>query len=133
MSELQNKSNELSTVAQMLHDEGLYAAVAHGAYYSCFQQVKHFWLYDMGKTEKDLEDLQRQNKAGVHVVLINEVTMYLNSNTSLNGRAFSNEMVQLKRLRVKADYENCKFDKDDSTKSLKLSAKIIAILKQIIL
>jgi hypothetical protein len=49
MSNLQNKSDILKEVAVMLHNKNMYPAVAHSAYYSCYQLLKHIWLYRMGK------------------------------------------------------------------------------------
>jgi len=125
MSALQNKSGIMSDAAQLLHDKNLYPAVAHGAYYSCFQLMKHIWLHTMGKTE---DELTSRNDS--HAFLINEVGNYIKRSGKHDGNKFNNKIVQLKRLRVKADYKDMLFDYTDSSNSLSLSNDIIPILKQ---
>ncbi|GAB6395588.1 MAG: hypothetical protein MdMp024_1900 [Bacteroidales bacterium] len=115
----------LREAAQLLHDKNLYPAVAHGAYYSCFQLMKHIWLHTMGKTE---DELTSRNDS--HAFLINEVGNYKKRYGKHDGNKFNNKIVQLKRLRVKADYEDKLFDYTDSSNSLFLSNDIIPILKQ---
>jgi len=54
MSNLQNKSEIFFEAAKLLHEKNYYPAVAHSAYYSCYQLFRHFWLYSMNKTESEL-------------------------------------------------------------------------------
>ena len=54
MSELQNKSEINYESARYLHDQGNYPSVAHCTYYSCYQLLRHIWLYSLMKSETDL-------------------------------------------------------------------------------
>jgi uncharacterized protein (UPF0332 family) len=88
-SALQNKSDILSDAAKLLYDKNLYPAVAHGAYYSCFQLMKHIWLHTMGKTEDELT-----SRKDSHAFLINEVGNCIKRYGKHDGNTFNNKIVQ---------------------------------------
>jgi uncharacterized protein (UPF0332 family) len=126
-SQLENKSKMLTSAAKLLHDNDYYCAVAHCAYYSCYQLLKHLWLYKMGKTQEQLDSKCSLSHSGSHEVLINEIGQILNID---HLRIFNNKMTQLKRLRTDADYGNRVFDSVNSEKSLALSEEIIFVLNK---
>jgi len=76
MSHLQNKSEMLQDVAELLHNKYYYPAVAHSAYYSCYQLLKHIWLYGMGKTQAELDSKSSASLLGSHEFLINQIAIY---------------------------------------------------------
>ncbi|MDR1343155.1 MAG: hypothetical protein LBK18_07890 [Prevotellaceae bacterium] len=49
MGHLQRKSETSGKAAALLHENKLYSAVAHSAYYSCYQLMMHIWLHGMEK------------------------------------------------------------------------------------
>ncbi|OAV66105.1 hypothetical protein Barb4_03036 [Bacteroidales bacterium Barb4] len=134
MSNLQNKSEILIDAAKLLHDKNWYPAVAHGAYYCCYQLSKHIWLHKMGKSQQDLDRLCNASKSGSHEVLINEVRNYIRESNKANCdshmRDYNSQILQLKKLRVKADYYDEVFDSSESNNAILLSDKIITILKK---
>jgi len=144
MSNLQNKSEIFYDAAKLLHDNNMHAAVAHGAYFSCVQLMKHIWLYSIRKSENDLnKELRHFNKNamasgsktfGVHEFLINNIGSFIKSFPLVNARndfrTFNNAIWQLKDLRTNADYSDSQFDDMDSFYSLTLANKIMPILKK---
>jgi hypothetical protein len=141
MSYLQNKSDVLAAAAKLAHDNGYFPAVAHGAYYCCLQLMKHIWLYSFNKTEQDLkQELRLYNQqvrltggqeAGTHEFLINQVGQFIKkSHNGINDLRQFNQIWQLKRLRVDADYSDNDFDTVKSNGSLSLSKKIVPILRK---
>jgi hypothetical protein len=134
MSQLQNKSVILSDAATLLHDKCWYPAVAHGAYYSCYQLSKHIWLYRMGKTQNELDAMCSTSKQGSHEVLINEIGKHIEASgkkdCANHRRDFKNKILQLKKLRVQADYDDANFDSLLSKNAIYLSSEILPILKQ---
>jgi len=144
MSPLQNKSEILREVAELLHNNNYYPAVAHSAYYCCFQLMKHIWLHSIRKTEDDLKnELNRFNQTasisgkktlGIHEFLIRNVVQFIKSfpyrNAPSDSRIFNNSIWQLRDLRTNADYSDNEFSKTDSCNSLTLSKIIIPILKR---
>lgn len=130
-SHLSNKSDLLLSATNYLHDNGFYPAVAHCSYYSCYQKLKHIWLYDMRRTEQELSSQKGNNyRIGSHNFLINEIYNHIKLNCkNCDYRTFYTSIISLKKLRVKADYENSLFDYDDSRKSKILCNTIISILK----
>ncbi|MBN2764907.1 MAG: hypothetical protein JXR27_00935 [Paludibacteraceae bacterium] len=133
MSSLSNKSEINATAAKLLNDKGLYSSVAHCAYYACYQKIKHIWLHKQGKTDLELETLGRSKpRTGSHEVLINEIGAFIKNSGSKNFiedfRVYNNNILQLKRLRTKADYEDTLFDSSSSSKSLTLSNEILPVL-----
>jgi hypothetical protein len=139
-SHLQSKSAEFSRAAELLHNNTLYSAVAHSAYYSCFQLLKHIWLFSMKKDEQQLnQELKLRNRharhsgareVGSHEFLIIEVGSYIKKSAMGDFRLFTQNINQLKRLRRKADYENDLFGFSESSKSLSLSRAVMPVLKK---
>jgi len=135
MSNLSNKSEINIDAAKLLNDKNLYSAVAHCAYYACYQKIKHIWLHKQGKTEQELKNLgSTKPRMGSHEVLINEIGSFIKNSRSKNfiedSRIYNNNILQLKRLRTKADYEDTVFDFTNSSKSLSLSNEIIPVLNK---
>lgn len=133
MSHLQNKSDIFKVSAVLLHDSDNYSAVAHSAYYSCYQLLKHIWLHVMKKSEEELEQTHSP-RMGSHEFLINQIADYIKKSgkkgCELYSRDFSKNIVSLKKLRVSADYEDSLFDRVSSSKSLLLSTGVINILNK---
>ncbi len=135
VSNFTNKSEIYFAVAENAEDKYLYPAVAHCAYYSCVHLMQHIWYYKMGKTETELDQECTNAKSGLHNVLINKIGQYIRGNTA-NRNAnkdfhdFNNKIVQLKRLRVDADYKDEGFDMTKSNASIALAKDLIPILKR---
>ncbi|MDR1022098.1 MAG: hypothetical protein LBL94_02330 [Prevotellaceae bacterium] len=124
-SHLQRKSEALSSAATLLHEKELYPAVAHSAYYSCYQLMMHIWLLVMKRSERELT---RQKSS--HEYLIIAVREMIKKSNPANFYAFNGKIWMLKQLRTNADYSNTPFGKNDSAKALSLSADITPILKK---
>jgi len=129
-----NKSEILQSAAKFLHDKNLYPAVAHSAYYSCYQLMKHIWLYSLGKSEDELSSRITASRMGSHELLINEISSHIkksgNKDNNVHFRDFNQKIGQLKKLRINADYENSLFDFSMSSTSISLSNDIVPILKK---
>ena len=124
----------LMDAANLLHDKCLYPAVAHAAYYSCYQLLKYIWLYSMGKSQNELDTKTSQTKLGSHEFLLNEVVAYITNlqktNSKEDARDLRNDIPQLKRLRIDADYMDTDFDSSKSKKSIDMSKHLLTILKK---
>lgn len=133
-SHLQNKSELLEASTSLLQDNYFYPAVAHATYYSCYQLMKHIWLYSMKKSEDELRSNTSQSRYGSHEYLLNEVVKYignLQNKLSANDiRNLRNNLLQLKRLRTDADYSDSNFDIKKSQNSIELSERVLPILKR---
>jgi len=131
MRHLKNKSELNLGAAELLHQYSYYSSVVHCAYYSCIQLMKHTWLNSMGKSDNDLRNLNNSSSQGSHEVLINQIKIFIQSK-SQNGRVFNKDILQLKRLRVNADYDEILIDSKKSNDSLILSKSSLNILKKCI-
>ncbi len=133
-SNLKNKSDLLVETAELLHSKCLYPAVAHASYYSCYQLLKHIWLYSMKKTEAELETKTSLSRMGSHEYLLNEEAKYILNSQSKNSiedsRNLRNKLTQLKRLRVEADYSDSVFESSKSQSLITLSVHLLPILKR---
>lgn len=133
-SPLRNKSAMLIDAADLLHDKCLYPAVAHAAYYSCYQLLQYIWLYSMGKSQNELDTKTSRSRLGSHEFLLNEVVSYITNlqktNSEDDARNLRNNIPQLKRLRIDADYKNMDFDSSKSKKSIDMSKHLLTILKK---
>lgn len=128
MMHLKNKSEINITAAEFLHKQCLFPAVAHCAYYSCLQFMRYIWVNKMGKELHDIGSSSRTLKIGSHDVLINEIRDFLKQK-SLNYRDFNNNILELKKLRTKSDYENFQIDTTLSERSIRYSRDTLRILK----
>lgn len=127
MSHLIDKSITNSIAAKLLHQKALYSSVIHCSYYSCVQLMKHTWLNSMNRTDDELKRLYNSYKTGSHNVLINEIVNFISTKFQ-NHKDFNIYILQLKRLRTLADYEEYFIDFESSEKSIslsKLSKKIL--------
>ena len=130
-SPLKTKSEMMQSAAQLLHDKDWYPCVAHAAYYSCYQLLLEVWLHTMNKTQAELDTGCKSNLSlGSHEYLLNQIAVFIETKDKKDSRLLRNEMPQLKKLRVKADYKNEEFLRPDSSKSLTISNKLIPILKK---
>lgn len=128
-----NKSEINVDSAKFLHEKNLFSPVAHCCYYACYQRFKHIWLHKMNKSEEDLSALCKEDKInGSHEVLLNQIAIHIektsNTNNKTDSRVIRNNITQLKRLRVEADYLDKNFDFQKSSNSIQLSNVIIPIL-----
>lgn len=132
MSNLQNKSEIVKDAAKLLHNKNYYPAVAHGAYYCCYQLLKHIWLYDMKRTQQELDTQCSLCHIGSHEFLINKIGNHIKHSAQKTAisdfRDFNNKILQLKKLRLDADYSDALFDSTKSSKSLSLSNDVVSIL-----
>ena len=85
----------------------------------------------MERSENDLRNLNNISSQGSHEVLINQIKIFIQSK-SQNGRVFNRDILQLKRLRVIADYEEILIDFKKSNESILLSKSALNILKKCI-
>jgi len=131
MGHLKNKSEINLVAAELLNKQYLYPAVVHCAYYSCLQLMRHIWINQMGKSLQELGVLTRNSRDGSHEVLINQIKMFLKS-LSLDDRSFNNSITQLKKLRIKADYDDVSIDSSISSNSISLSKSTQTILKKVV-
>ncbi len=124
----------LIAAADLLHNNFYYPAVAHAAYYSCYQLLQYIWLYSMDKSQNELDTKTSQSKYGSHEFLLNEVVSYITSlqktNSREDARDLRNNIPQLKRLRTDADYKDVIFDSKKSKQSIDMSKKLLTILKK---
>lgn len=128
-SPLRNKSEMLADAADFLQNKGYYLAVAHAAYYSCYQMMKYIWLYSMGKTQEELDSNTSQATMGSHEYLLNEVVNYINSKKG-DTRYLRNNIPQLKKLRRQADYDDTTIDYVTSKRAIDLSQELLIILRR---
>ena len=129
MKHLQNKSEINISAAEHLDSNSIYPPVPHCAYYSCYQFMKHIWLNSMNKTENDLVLLTRNTTEGSHEVLINQIVKYLRTKNQ-DVRSFNTEIVSLKKLRHKSDYNNVEIGSEISANAIKLSKSSLVVLKK---
>lgn len=129
MTQLKNKSDINLIAAELLHKQSYYPSVVHCAYYSCVQLMKHTWLYIMKKSNEDLINLSNHTSEGSHELLINQIRSFIKAN-SQDDRTFNRDILQLKRLRVRADYEDLMIDYEISEKSITLSKSTQKILNK---
>lgn len=129
MEHLKSKSEINLSAAELLHEHSHYPSVIHCAYYSCIQLMKHAWLNTMGKTEEDLRGLNSRTREGSHEVLINQMKIFIKSR-SREDRDFNRTILELKRLRVDADYLEVSIDSTKSDQSIHLSKSLLNILKK---
>ena len=125
-----NKSEINIAAAELLHDEGHYPAVAHSAYYGCFQYMMHIWINSMGKTPDDLDTICNSTKSKTHTALLNEIVKFIRANDLNDSRKITNSIGSLKKIRVDSDYKEKEILYPTSKSALDESIKTLTILKK---
>lgn len=135
-SNYKNKSELYLDAADTLiqSQEGQFAVVPHTTYYSCLLYMEHICYVVKGKTEGDIRPLINDKRQNLHVAITNYIKKELGKSTKRNAYKDLNDFVakitDLKKLRVKADYENEYISSDDSQKAFQLANDILGILKR---
>jgi hypothetical protein len=87
----------------------------------------------MGKSEADLASLIRNETRGSHEVLINQINLFLKENIEVaDFREFNSSILQLKKLRTTADYEDKEFDSINSQKSIRLAESSRKLIRKFV-
>ena len=130
-----NKSCLYIGAAQRLMDlnQGVHSVVPHSAYYGCLLLMEHICYVEDGKKEEDLRGSLK--KIGLHEAIISyfksKFTKSDDRYAYRNMKAFSDDITELKLLRVKADYENKDVTTTDGQRSLTLAKEILEVLKKV--
>jgi hypothetical protein len=135
MSELTDKSEINRDAAKRLYDIQYYCSTVHCAYYSCIQLMMHIILYELGWTESTLTTaISNDKRTGSHEFYINLITKHLiDKKTNRDDRKlFSEEIVNLKKLRTKSDYNNEKIGEPQGRYSISKAIDIYKILQKVI-
>lgn len=138
MAYLKEKSHLNLLAAEILIREKLYAPSVHCCYYSVFQLMKYivkdFSEIDYNAQYRELSDYN-QNEAfrniGTHEYIILKVTNELRRYDSKIYVDLNRKIKDLKRFRLKSDYENIGISEPDGGKAFGLSVEINHKLKQI--
>lgn len=131
-SRYKNKSGLFETAANVLMSQAQYLPVPHSAYYSCYQMIKHIWLYKFNKSEEELQAQISQNGAKAsHEYLINQIIPLVTDSRDIAARRdFRNNLTQLKTLRTQADYSDTTVDRDFAEKAIRLMSELLRTLKR---
>lgn len=129
-SQLLNKSKLNFASAEYLQKINHYCSTVHCSYYSTLQLIKHILLYRVGKSESEISVELNATNEGSHEYTINQVIKHLKANNK-DWRSVNTDILQLKKLRVKADYKDIEIDFDDGKKSIDLAFTTNKILMQI--
>lgn len=127
-----NKSGLFEAAAGVLMSQYQYLPVPHSAYYSCYQLLKHIWLYKLNKTEEELQAQISLNGAKAsHEYLINQIIPFVTDPHDLRARRdFRNKLTQLKALRTQADYTDISVDRVFAEKAIDLMNDLLRVLRK---
>lgn len=123
-----NKCEMMYESANVLQNKCLYVSVPHCAYYSAFQLISYIWFHKMGKTESDISN--RRVGRGSHEEMINAVKSYISGKNNADGRAFNTNVLQLKKIRASADYDDVLVDCKRGNQAMQLAENVNTILRK---
>lgn len=129
MSYLETKSQSNKSAGNLLKTKKYYTPSIHCFYYSCLQLVKHTLIHKEGVNHEEVNN----NTEGMssHNYLIQKVSqrLWLN-NRPKEANDLKNDFGILKRLRIKADYEDIEITDLQSQKAKELNEKTLKTLKE---
>ncbi|MBI3719986.1 MAG: hypothetical protein HY252_15495 [Sphingobacteriales bacterium] len=130
MSELKKKSEENLRAAQLLNlnEHRLFASSVHCAYYSCFQLIKSILLKHVFQSEDEYNLEENKSNKNSHEFAINRLSIDFAKKRPLELRKYSNEINQLKELRVISDYKLEEIQIDKSQKAVDLAIRVRNVL-----
>jgi uncharacterized protein (UPF0332 family) len=123
---LLSKSSENTTAANKLFSLKLYASTVHCAYYSCVQLMSHILRSDFGTSETEIE--RESNNISSHEWLQTTIATQLLGRNFMLLSDFNTYTVQLKRLRVRADYKNLVIEEKHAKDAIQWACIIHQIL-----
>lgn len=137
-SKYRNKSEIYHDAAvELIKGDSLFSPIPHIAYYSCLLLMFHIWYVEKHHsiTELQIKDNgEYTNK--IHVILANKIKDLVIENFKKTdktiGVEFGNKLAKLKKLRVKADYQDEDITREDSRNAIEISEKILKTLKSLI-
>ena len=131
MSELLIKHGQSCTAAeQLIQKHSLFASSVHCSYYSCIQLTKYIIIHKAPGYDRVVFNTAVQN-VGSHVYLTRIMKEILIDAGASIGEAqdFEDTLTGLKRLRVKADYDEYHINKTTSEDAFTRSEKVNTLLK----
>lgn len=131
-SKHKNKSGLFESAANALMTQAQYLPVPHSAYYSCYQLIKHIWLYKLGKTEAELEaQISQYGAKASHEYLINQIIPLVSDPMDRrSAQDFRNKLLQLKVFRTRADYTDITIDYEIANDAIKLMNELLRTLRR---
>lgn len=139
MSSWLDKSNESLKAANKLLEAALPNASVHSSYYSCVQYVFYVMEYFWGDEIKTIESNSHSkvNDVGTHVWIVKTVYKHIKNNCRpiyrTEARNIANDfnqlMIEMKEVRVNADYKYDLIKQEVATEVLSKAEKTIKLLK----
>lgn len=133
VSYLKEKVEFNKSAAQLLYEQSYYAPSVHCAYYSCFQLLKILIKEKLhiDYNQQESEILKTTN-LGTHIYVQNKILKEisdLEKNTD-KFREIRTKLVDLRELRVKADYKNIQIDESKGRMALHYSEELKIYFKE---
>ncbi len=127
---LKAKSESNLLLAQKIINErnGFYHSSIHCLYYSCFQLMLHICSSDL--TVKNFNEESLKEIKGTHEKMIQKFfDCFVKKQKRLSAVDFNNEIIKLKQLRHKADYQNFEISESKAKEAEKAAKTIISQLE----
>lgn len=124
MSNLKEKSKLNIDAAKLLFDELIFAPSIHCSYYSVLQLMKHAICHTIGLSYQDQErelNSYRQLPAsprGTHEYIIEKIEDVIMRVDRSNFVEFDRKVKDLKKFRIKSDYDNIDITFEQSRKAM---------------
>jgi hypothetical protein len=131
MSYLKQKSNFNFDAAEVLQDKSLYAPSVHCSYYSCFQLMKVIIFDFLNITYDQLESDIINSEFSSHVYIINQISNEIRGYSKTEHAEFKRNITQLKKMRMKSDYDDIQITSTDSSKAFFTANEVRKQLKSI--
>lgn len=125
MSNFLQKAQNNDNASGILIENGLYATSVHCSYYRCFQYMMHLQKHSF--TTNVREDWSQ----GSHNDLINRVSREMRVKDAVASVNFNNDILKLKKLRNKADYEEPMFDAGTSREAQRMATGIVQLFQRV--
>lgn len=129
MKHLLSKSESNLAAASFLYENSYFPAVVHCCYYSCLQLCSHIWEIENNNSVANIKDICRFKQTSSHEFLMKEIKDLLKTRNRGRAREYQNKFLDLKKFRVRSDYNNEPIDPETCQRAISLSEKIQKILK----
>jgi len=130
MSELKHKSKLNLLASKLLIEEKYYPSSIHCSYYSCFQILKYIINYFFGIEYDDIQNSIGKSKTTSHEDIIEFVFTEFEKLKIPEPKRFKRKIKDLKKLRIKADYDNIAITQDESENAYKLAIEFTEFINK---
>ncbi|NMH24053.1 hypothetical protein [Flavobacterium solisilvae] len=126
---IRDKSDNNIDAAELLIAKGLHSSSVHCSYYGSFQRIMYSLKNHLGISYSDLDNMCKGKDSHIFLIRLCCDEFKKKGKTAREANDLDRDLNDLKILRKKSDYKDEIIVPDDSDEALRISNRVIRLLK----